>query len=392
MILIGIDGGATKISAWEVVHNKSDRTFSLGKLNVVREYRHYDEFIQSFKPVELSVQLSEMHSNIELTQDEMVQGEVYIRACADVIAEFAAKNKDKKLLVGIGMPGLKSQDKRGIIALANGPRMPFYADRVEQKLEQSGIKLFSKIAVLGSDADYCGIGEEFAGAGEFKNCANAYYLGGGTGIADAIKLNSRLLPFDEIKDWLAKTWEMKADSGLSLERYTSASGIQDIYSRYSGIPVEELNNRSVFPPQILDSAQHGDRKSLETYNEISMNLAKLIFERITTLFFGWQDHFAFINPNRPKPLREHQYKGTLFDKIIIGQRLGDLMKVSKGSGVLYDKVIEYLTEFIKKTNDKQFRKYYLNEEKFNEKLIFFSRLREAPALGAGIDAFLHKFK
>jgi predicted NBD/HSP70 family sugar kinase len=333
-----------------------------------------------------------MNGHIELTQDELVQGEVYISACADVITEFAAKNKGKKLLVGIGMPGLKSKDKRGIVALANGPRMPLYAERVEQKLEERGIKLFSKIAVLGSDADYCGIGEEFAGEGEFKNCTNAYYLGGGTGIADAIKLNGKVIPFDEVKEWIAKTWEMIADSGLSLERYTSVSGIQFIYSRYSGILVEELNNKSVFPPQILDSAYNGDSNSLDTYNDISRNLSKLIFERITTLFFGWQNHFEFINPNKPKLICDHPFKGTFLDKIIIGQRLGELMKASKGSGILYDKVIDHLTELVKKTNDIQFKNHYLKEGNFNYKLIFFSNLREAPAIGAGIDAYFNKYK
>lgn len=392
MILLGIDGGASKISAWEVLFDKEHNSFSLGTLNIVREYRHYDEFIQSFTPVELSCQLSEMNRYIELTQDELVQGEVYISACADVITEFAAKNKDKKLLVGIGMPGLKSKDKRGIVALANGPRMPLYAERVEQKLEERGIKLVSKIAVLGSDADYCGIGEEYAVEGEFKNCTNAYYLGGGTGIADAIKLKGKVMPFDEVKEWIAKTWEMKADSGLSLERYTSVSGIQFIYSQYSGINVEELNNRSVFPPQILNAAYNGDKNSIDTYNDISRNLAKLIFERITTLFFGWQNHFEFINPDKPKLLCDHPYKGTFFDKIIIGQRLGDLMKESRGSGVLYDKVIDYLTEFVNNINDIQFKKHYLKERNFNQELIFFSSLREAPAIGAGIDAYFNKFK
>ena len=95
MILIGIDGGATKINAWEVLFNKKENTFELGSQNIIKEYRHYDEYIQSFKPVELSVQLNEMTGDIELTQDELVQGEVYIRACADVITEFAFNSLNK---------------------------------------------------------------------------------------------------------------------------------------------------------------------------------------------------------------------------------------------------------------------------------------------------------
>ncbi|MGE5355278.1 MAG: hypothetical protein ACM3PT_03500 [Deltaproteobacteria bacterium] len=390
MVLIGIDGGATKISAWEVFIDREKNVFSLGKENVIREYRHYDEFIQSFVPVELKIQLSEMAENIELTQDEMVQGEVYIKACADVIREFAIRHTDKRLLVGIGMPGLKTSDRRGIVALANGPRMPDFADRVEKKLEALGVKLFSKIAVLGSDADYCGIGEEYSDLGKFRGINNAYYLGGGTGIADAVKLKGKLCPFDEVKEWIAKTWEMKSKSGLSLERYTSAGGIQFIYSRYSGIKIEELNAQSVFPPQILRFAQDGDPNSQLTMDDVSKNIAELIFERITTLYFGWQDYFDFINPSRPELSVTHPFRNELFDRIIFGQRLGDLMKISKGTGVLYDQMISYLSGLVLNLNDKTFIEHYLKNDKFDESLIFFSDLREAPAIGAGIDAYLRK--
>lgn len=392
MILIGIDGGATKISAWEVLFDKKENTFSLGNQNIIKEYRHYDEYIQAFKPVELSVQLGEMTGDIELTQDELVQGEVYIRACADVITEFAFKNKDKKILAGIGMPGLKTTDKRGIVALANGPRMPHFAERVEQKLEERGVRLFSKIAVLGSDADYCGIGEEYSDIGQFRDCKNAYYLGGGTGVADAIKLNGKLYPFDEIKDWIPKTWEMKSSSGLSLERYTSASGIQFLYSQKCGKSVEELNNRSIFPPQIFKIAIDGDKNAIDTLQEVSFNIARLLFERMTTLYFGWQNHFEFINPNKANPNTEHEFKGSLFDKLIIGQRLGDLMQMSKGTGILFDTVISHLTEFVLKSTNSEFIDHYIVENKFDESLIHFSALREAPAIGAGIDAYIRKFK
>lgn len=392
MILIGIDGGATKINAWEVLFNKKENTFELGSQNIIKEYRHYDEYIQSFKPVELSVQLNEMTGDIELTQDELVQGEVYIRACADVITEFAFKNKDKKILAGIGMPGLKTSDKRGIVALANGPRMPYFAQLVEQKLEERGVKLYSKIAVLGSDADYCGIGEEYCDLGQFRDCKNAYYLGGGTGIADAIKLNGKLYPFDEIKDWIPKTWEMKSNSGLSLERYSSASGIQFIYSQKSGKSVEELNNKSIFPPQILKEAIDGDKNAINTMEEVSYNIASLLFERMTTLYFGWQNHFEFINPNKAKPITDHEFKGSFFDKLIIGQRLGDLMQISKGTGILFETVISHLTDFVLKSADSDFIHHYVFEDKFDESLIHFSALREAPAIGAGIDAYLRKFK
>ena len=126
--------------------------------------------------------------------------------------------------------------------------------------------------------------------------------------------------------------------------------------------------------------------------EVSYNIASLIFERLTTLYFGWQNHFEFINPNKAKPITDHKFKGSFFDKLIIGQRLGDLMQISKGTGILFDTVISHLTDFVLKSADSDFIHHYVFEDKFDESLIHFSALREAPAIGAGIDAYLRKFK
>ena len=391
IFLIGIDGGATKISGWQILINDKTGTFSSSDNNIAREYRDYPGFNPDFKPLDLQIQLAEMHQDIKLTDDEIAQSDAYMTACADVITDFFKISGGRKLLVGIGMPGLKTQDKRGIAALANGPRMPYFAREVENKLKNKGVELFSPVAMLGSDADYCGVGEEFAENGQFRSSVNAYYLGGGTGIADAIKLNGKLIAFDQIKDWIAKTWEMKTDIGLSLERFTSASGIQYIYSKNSGIPVEKLNEKGIFPPHILKYAIDKNLFAIISLNEVSHNLAKLIFERITTIYFGWQDHFGFINPNRTPLESNHEYKGILLDKIIIGQRLGDLVQESIGTGILFEKIIHVLTELTIEIEDVNFKKHYLSESKFNKDLIYISNLREAPAIGAGIDAYLTKF-
>ena len=388
MLLIGIDGGASKISGWNVIFNQKDGTFSLGDTNIVKEYRNYLNFISDFVPVSLPVQLEEMNSKINLTDDEILQGSIYIQACADVITEFANKYPEDAILVGIGMPGLKSGDKRGIVALANGPRMPKYAQKVEGILKGRGVNLFSNISVLGSDADYCGIGEEYSEEGEFRNAGNAYYLGGGTGVADAMKLGGKLMPFDMIKEWMPKTWEIKSDGGLSMERYTSASGIQYIYSLNSGIALDILNDSGVFPPQILERAISGEVFAIRTLEQVSGNLAHIIFEKITTLYFGWQDHFEFVNPNKKIELKNHAYIGTKLDRIIIGQRLGDLFEQSINTGFLFDQFNDYLSEMINNVDDIDFKKYYLHENKFRKELIKISKLREAPALGAAIDAYL----
>ena len=53
-LLIGIDGGATKVSAWEIVYNKSNSTFSLGKVNSTKSYREISGYIPDFVPVDIN--------------------------------------------------------------------------------------------------------------------------------------------------------------------------------------------------------------------------------------------------------------------------------------------------------------------------------------------------
>lgn len=391
LLIIGIDGGATKVSGWTAVRN-DDGTFQLGDMNVQKKYSEYEHYDPEFKPVDIKTQLKEMEEGIHLTDDEKRQGLAYMYAAADVIIELVKANPGKEVLIGIGMPGLKTKDKRGISALANGPRMPEYASIIENRVMLNDVSLASPIHHLGSDADYCGLGEEYSADGQFRHVKNSYYLGGGTGVADAMKLHGKLVPFDAIKPWMAKAWEMKADSGKSMERYCSAAGIQSIYSEYSGIPVSELNEKDIYAPQILDRALKGDEAAAKTMKDVSYYLAELLFERMSTLYGGSQGKFEFVNPSKPKLIPHHPYKETLLDHIIIGQRLGDYLEESKGKQKLWEPMIEHLGELVRDNEHltKEFKEHYLKGETFNEKRIVLSRLREAPAMGAAVDAWLSR--
>jgi hypothetical protein len=389
VLLVGIDGGATKVSGWTTEINE-DKTFNLGDINVIREYREYDEFMPGFKPVNIQLQLGEMNEGeIELTVEEKLHGKSYMYATADVIIELAGKVGVDHVLVGIGMPGLKTADKRGIVVLANGPRMPEYCRIIEERVEEAGIHMDKPIHHLGSDADYCGIGEEYSKNGLFKDIRNAYYLGGGTGVADAMKLHGRLLPFDQAKSWIAKTWEMKNSEGRSMEGYASSGGIQSLYAEFADIPLKELNDKKIYPPQIMDLYEE-DAAAKRTFNDVSYNIAKLIYERLVTIYAGWHHTFDFVNSNRADLAEKHAYRVTLLDSVIIGQRLGDLLDASKGQNVFYEPMMEFLAKFIVETPylDVKFKQHYLDGETFKEDIIKTSCLREAPAIGAGVDAYL----
>ncbi len=387
--LLGIDGGATKVSVWETIYNPEENSFALGALNSEKKYEDIPRFLPAFKPVDINEQLrARGESFSSTTEDELQMETVYVEACALAIKDVFNQTDKKPLLLGIGMPGLKTADMRGIDVVANGPRMPNYCSLLEERLQAMGIDLAAPIAHLGSDADYCGVGENYAQKGAFKNIENGYYLGGGTGVADALKLDNLLYPFDTVKVWMAKSWELKSDAGRSVERYCSAGGIQSIYAEFSGREISDLIKNNIYPLQIAEMALAGGQAAIKTFNRVVENLAKLIFSRITTLNIGWQNDFEFINPEKEQLSKSHGRIGKVFDKIIIGQRLGDLLRSETGTEILFEPMKENLFELIS-SNSKlsdDVKKYYFDLDK----ILMTSNLREAPALGAAIDAFLNR--
>lgn len=386
--LLGIDGGATKVSVWEIEHNPDSDSFALGTLNSEKKYSDIPRFIPSFKPVDIKEQFStrgELQKST--TIDEQQMETVYVEACYQAINDVYNNTHKKPVLLGIGMPGLKTADKRGIEVVANGPRMISYSILLEERLKSKRIELAAPIFQIGSDADYCGIGENYAENGAFKNIENGYYLGGGTGVADALKLDNRLYPFDAVKEWMAKSWELKSSEGRSVERYCSAGGIQSIYAEFSKRDINDLTENNIYPLQIALLAQQGNEAAVETYKRVAENLARLLFSRISTLNIGWQNDFEFMNPARAALSKTHGRLGKVYNKIIIGQRLAELMNTETGGNVLRKPMLEKLLELIGSNSSlsSEVKKYYTN---LNEILVT-SSLREAPALGAGIDAYLN---
>ena len=387
-LLIGIDGGATKVSAWEIIYNEAQNTFSLGNANTTKSYREIEGFVTDFRPVDLNRQLQERDAGIQLTADEIQQASVYVEACASAVAGLTEKTGCKDILIGIGMPGLKTADRRGIAVVANGPRMIDYANELEKRLMALGINLLAPIKHLGSDADYCGVGENYSEEGLFRGLSNAYYLGGGTGVADAMKLNGELVTFDQAKNWMAKTWEMKSPAGISMEKVTSVSGIQNTYAGIAWKSIDELNTAGIFPLQISELAMKGEKDAIKTFDIVVGNLSMVLYERIVTLYAGWKSLFEFVNPNRPYLETTHPYLGKVFEAIVIGQRLGDLFEDEAGKEIVKKPVFAKLATLIQQSEflPENIKAHYKNLDS----IILSSRLREAPALGAGIDAFLSK--
>ncbi|MEE8479460.1 MAG: hypothetical protein V3S42_05550 [Candidatus Neomarinimicrobiota bacterium] len=389
-IIIGIDGGASKVSAYVIEVSEDGKSFTIGNQNSVKEYRNYPDFQTDFKPVGLPTQLEQIkNNNTVLTSAEIKQSNAYYMAFWDAISALVKFTKTENVLIGICMPGIKTTDKRGIAAMANGPRMPNFTTEIELRLNNSNIALAMPISKLGSDADYCGIGEEYAENGTFLNIENAYYLGGGTGVADTLKLHGKLISFDDCKSWIAKTWELSDKNGNSMEIYCSANGIQSVYSDISCISQSEINKNKIYLEQILELAAKDDKNAIATWQTVSKNLADLLLERISTIYSGWQHQFSFINKNKPKIISNHIYKYTLLDRIVIGQRLGEIFQTPLAQKYLVEPLMNNLSDLVSKSEslNERAKAHYLNSDRFESKIIIVSKLREAPALGAGIEAF-----
>ena len=282
MKVIGIDGGATKVSGC-VIEKLDHKTYTLAHPVVDIKYSDHQNFNPEFLPQPIDVQ----HNNEDVIAVEKRQGTVYVETVLKVVQLLA---ENEQFRVAIAMPGLKTNDGRGIRIMANGPRIPYFCDQIQKTLN-----LEHPIQRLESDADMCVWGEEYAENGAIRSVKNAYYLGGGTGTADGLKIKGNLIPFDDASNWIAKSIELKMSDGPSLETYASMSGINTL-------------------------------RQFITDSEIGTVLGALIFERISTIYSGWKNPFSLSR----KLQTDHPFQNTFLDRIVIGQRLSEFLQSEDG--------------------------------------------------------------
>ena len=383
-IIIGIDVGGSKVSAG-IIESKDISTFTIKSLSQ-QYYNERSEFNSDFSPVAMDIQLNEYNTEeYNVTNDEVLQGKAIIESFHNSIINL---NIDKPILMGIGMVGLKTKDLRGIGAIANGPRIPNFCIQLEDALHKSNIHLHKPIQYIGSDADNCGIGEEYGKDGLFKDIQNGYYIGGGTGTADALKLKNELIPFDSISSWIAKSWEILNENNISMEQYTSLKGIQSIYSNYSEIPINELCNESIYANEIFSRALKNEQAALLTCADITKYMSTLIVERVETIFSGWQNKFGLLNPKHSLLINNHPYKNNLLERIIIGLGLGKLFHLSKNTPLLWDPLHNNIYDMIQKSRvlPSEAKKFLFENGTLKKGFIMTSNLDNSALLGAGVTA------
>jgi hypothetical protein len=270
-IVIGIDCGATKVMVQTASFDRELNRVTPGNTNVEYSYSDHSNWNENFLPINLDIQRSEYsYGSISLTEAEINQGNVIIETIQKAISDT---NTDS---AGLCFPGIK--DDKGVVIMANGPRIPDLVERIEG------------IESLFNDSDCCVLGEWRSTVGKMQDCKNAIYIGGGTGIADGIILDGKLIDFNRTEE-AKRSWELQLPDG-SVESKLSPAGMINQNNKLYGSNINSL----------VELSESGG--------------CMVIFKKAIEAFsFLIQDRIDFFYINN-----------SIIEKIIIGQRLGAFLR------------------------------------------------------------------
>jgi hypothetical protein len=288
-LLVGVDGGATEVKA-HAITALGDR-LEAGEARAGFRY----ERVSGFEPLALADQLIESgRDSVRCSALEERQGELWIEAFAQAIESVAARACRARVRVGVCAPGIKSRDGRGIVAARNGPRIAGFADRLEARIVRAGLVLAGPLPPLVGDGFACGLGEKASLLGGLHDVTSAYYVGGGTGVAECFLLEGRVVSMDDVADISRKAWEMPSSLGRDFEAHLSARGL-------NARCVELGGSAGVLPE---DGAVSGDRAALQALAECASMLAELVEKRVGEI---------------------RRARGVALERVVVGQRLGALL-------------------------------------------------------------------
>ncbi len=273
--LLGIDCGGTKVLAQSASFDSETGLVSPGEFHLEVNYSDSPNWNPNFIPIHLDLQRQEFSErNIFLTEPEMDQGDVIVETIKNVIFKSESDS------IGLCFPGIKND--RGVVIMANGPRIPDLLERIPE------------IDTLYNDSDCCVVGEWKSTIGKIQNAKYSVYIGGGTGIADGIILNGELIDFNE-RDDVKRSWELIMENGQSVESCLSPKGM-------------------------IDQWNFSNKDKVITLDQLSKNEnSKLIFNKAIIAF-------SYLVQNRIQFFRSNN---SIIEKIVMGQRLGMFMADSK---------------------------------------------------------------
>ena len=288
-LLLGIDGGATKVLAQTSTIDPRSSLIIPKEEHHESNYRDSLGFDSGFIPIDLAQQKKEAkENNYSFSDQEINQSSSVIETIVKVILSSV---KEKKITqVGLCFPGIKTSDYDGISIMANGPRNINMLSMINKMLKP---KLDNSISIktIYDDSECCVIGEWKSSIGKLRDCKNAIYIGGGTGIADGIILNNKIVGRD-----IEKSWELIMPNGESVEQCLSLGGMLNQWNKEKEKSIKAIIS-------LFDHAISGD------------NFANNIIEKAAKAF-------AFLIDKRIEFFQSHNTKP---EKIVIGQRLGNIV-------------------------------------------------------------------
>lgn len=388
VVLLGVDGGATNVHVQHVIRDRratrdrdAEPVYQCGHASVRRTY----PTATAFTPLDTDTQRAAYRADrIRLSPAEDAQAANVVATIVAAVADVAHQAGDGKICIGIGMPGLKTPDGTGIAVCNNGPRIPNLVGRLETGLRNAGIEVTPPITRIGSDADYAGIGEQYAAGGRFRDVDHAYYIGGGTGLADAMKLAGRLVPFDHARTWIAKAWQFPSERGPTFERLASARGLNDQYAARCGRATRNIDPATHYPERNTAAPDGRARAAVET---AAATLAELVFERIDTVYRG-RTALPHRGDAYAKLRTAHPYRGIVLERIVIGQHIGRIYADHAHNPYFRDAFDTHLARYITDTADDTICTRCLDRHRLRDGLVHASTLPAGAALGAAVAADL----
>jgi predicted NBD/HSP70 family sugar kinase len=371
-ILIGVDGGATEVRAHEILALPRRAlleapSYGLGAASASRLY----DRARGFRPLPLSTQLlASERGKIEPSGIERAQARLWIEAAAEVVSAVAAQAGFERARIGVCMPGLKTANRRGIAVMKHGPRIPDYLDRLEEKLAAAGLRLAQPSGRLSSDGEACAHGEEAGAQGNLRGVGCAYYVGGGTGIAEGIKVDGRIHGLDAFRGRIRKAWQIETGGGRTIEDLLSPKGMNAAYAQAirRKLPLDAQDH----PER---RAAEGDERAKHVLRRAAEALADLVVDRMLALRRG-------LDASREPSAGVRVAPNTILDRVVVGQRLGQILADPAHAEVFRVPSEAALAKKILGTGDGALRKHYLEGTTLKDGFLVPSLLRAAPAIGA----------
>ena len=217
-LALGIDGGATKVLAQTCIIDHKSSLIIPQKFQFELNYSDSSNYNSGFKPIDLSNQKKDAKENkYRLSEKEINQSMSMIDTIVETIISATKDNQITQ--VGLCFPGIKTEKSDGIAIMANGPRSIKMLSLINEKLKSKLGNRFS-INTIYDDSECCLIGEWKSAIGKLRDCENAIYIGGGTGIADGIILNNEIVDIKTHSE-AKRSWEMIMPNGESVEQCLS---------------------------------------------------------------------------------------------------------------------------------------------------------------------------